>query len=146
MNNQLKKFEGSENMLPSFFNRYWNGDFFNDFFNGDSFPATNVKENKKEFKLDLSVPGFDKGDLNIEIEKNVLKISAQKNIKNEEKDANDKVLRREFGSTSFCRSFTIPENVDTEHIQASQADGILHITLPKLDKAIEDKIKKIDVK
>ncbi len=146
MNNQLKRFDRSGGILPSFFNRYWNDDFFDNFFDGDRLPATNVKENKTEFTLELSVPGFDKEDFKIEIEKNVLKISARKEVKNEEKDNDNKVLRQEFGYSSFARSFAIPENVDTEHIEAKQKDGILEITLPKMDKAPEDKVKKIEIK
>ena len=66
-------------------------------------------------------------------------------MKNEEKDENEKVLRREFKKSSFTRSFTIPEDIDTDNISAVQKDGILQITLPKQDKAIEDKVKKIEI-
>lgn len=146
MSNQIKKFDRQGGIFPSIWNRYWNDDFFDNFIDGDKLPATNVKENKKEFKIELSVPGFDKEDFNIEIDKNVLKITARKEVKNEEKNEDDKILRQEFGYSSFSRSFTIPENVDTEHIGANQKDGILEITLPKMDKAPEDRIKKIEIK
>jgi len=146
MNNQLKRFDRSGGLFPSLVNRLWNEDFFDNFFDGDRLPATNIKENKKEFKLELSVPGFDKEDFKIEIEKNVLKISAQKEYKNEEKDGDDRVLRREFSHSSFSRSFTIPDNIDTENIEAQQKDGILEIKLPKFEKAPEDKVKKIEIK
>ena len=62
------------------------------------------------------------------------------------KDENEKVLRQEFRASSFSRSFAIPENVDAESIEASQKDGVLQITLPKLNKALEDKVKKIEIK
>lgn len=146
MNNQLKRFDRSGGLFPSFLNRYWNDDFFDNFFDGDRLPATNIKENKKEFKLELSVPGFDKEDFKIEIEKNVLKISAHKELKNEEKGEDDKVLRQEFRQSSFVRRFSIPENVDTQNIEAKQKDGILEIVLPKMDKAPEERIKKIEIK
>jgi len=146
MNNQLRRFDRSGGLFPSLLNRYWNDNLFDNFFEGDRLPATNIKESEKEFKLELSVPGFDKNDFKVEIEKDILKISAQKEVKNEEKDENDKVLRQEFGYSSFSRSFTIPENVDTEHIEAKQKDGILELVLPKMDKAPEDRIKKIEIK
>jgi len=145
MNNQVRKFERRGNFFPSFFNHYFNDDFFNNFIEG-SLPATNVKENKKEFELSLCVPGFDKEDLKIEIEKNILKISANKEMNKDEKSEDEKILRREFTSSSFVRSFAIPENIDTQNISATQKDGILHVTLPKLEKVPEDKIKKIEVK
>lgn len=146
MNNQLKRFDRSGGLFPSLLNRYWNDNFFDNFFEDDRLPATNIKENKKEFKLELSVPGFNKEDFKIEIDKNILKISAQTEFKSEEKDDEDRVLRQEFRQSSFSRSFTIPENVDTEHIEAKQKDGILEVVLPKLDKAPEDRIKKIEIK
>ncbi|HCO67857.1 MAG TPA: hypothetical protein DIT04_08925 [Dysgonomonas sp.] len=146
MSNQLRRLDRSGGLFPSLLNRWWNDDFFDNFFEGDRLPATNIKENKKEFKLELSVPGFDKDDFKIEIDKNVLKISAHKEVRNEEKDEDDKVLRQEFRQSSFVRSFTIPENIDRENIEAKQKDGILEVVLPKMDKAIEDKIKKIEIK
>lgn len=146
MRNQLRKFDRSGSSFPAFFNRYFNDDFFSNFVEGDALPATNVSESDKAFSLELSVPGFNKEDIQVEIEKDILKISAKSETKNEEKDVNKKILRQEFKSSSFSRSFSIPENIDTENITASQKDGILSITLPKQDKAIEDKIKKIEVK
>ncbi|MDR2918748.1 MAG: Hsp20 family protein [Tannerella sp.] len=141
MNNQLRKFDRFGGFFPAIINRNWNDDFFDD----DRLPATNVKENKKEFLIELSVPGVDKDNFNIEIEKNVLKISARKETKNEEKDNDDKILRQEFGYYSFSRSFIIPENVDTSNIQAKHQNGILEISLPKMDKMPEDKVKKIEI-
>lgn len=132
-------------LLPSFFGRYRDNDFFNDSWEAD-LPAVNVKENKKEFKLEISAAGFDKGDFNVEVNKNIMTISARKEMTNEEKDKEDKVLRQEFRSSSFSRSFTLPENVDTDHIVAKEKNGILSISLPKKDKAPEETKKKIEIK
>lgn len=144
MRNQLiRKFDRNGSFFPTFFSNYMNDDLFN-FVNGN-LPATNVSENEKAFNIELSVPGFKKEDIKIEIEKNILKISAQNEVKSEEKDENEKVLRQEFKTSSFSRSFTIPENIDTENIAAVQKDGVLQVTLPKLDKALEDKVKKIEI-
>jgi len=144
MRNQLvRRFDRNGSFFPTFFSNYVNDDLFN-FVNGN-LPATNVSENEKAFNIELSVPGFKKEDIKIEIEKNVLKISAQNEVKNEEKDENEKVLRQEFKTSSFSRSFTIPENIDTENIAAVQKDGVLQVTLPKMNKALEDKVKKIEI-
>jgi HSP20 family protein len=143
MKNQLSRFDRRGSFFPAFFPDI-NDDVFG--FADENLPATNVSENEKAFNIELSVPGFKKEDVKIEIEKNVLKISAENEINNEEKDENEKTLRREFRKSSFCRSFTIPDNIDTEHISASQKDGVLQIALPKLNKAIENKVKKIDIK
>ncbi len=144
MNNYLKKFDSRNNFRPSLFNV--NNDFFTNFFSGTELPAVNISENDKEFKVELSVPGYDKNDFKLEIEKNVLIIAANKEVNKEEKDENEKVIRREFSSSSFSRSFVIPENVDTENISAEQKDGVLKISLPKKEKALEDKVKKIEIK
>lgn len=143
MSNQLKKFNPRGSFLPSIFN---DNDFFTNFFDNSNLPAVNISESKKEFNIEVSAAGFDKSDFSIEIEKNVLTISANKEEKKEEKDENEKVLRREFSSSSFSRSFVIPENIDAEHISAQQKDGILKISLPKVDKLPEEKVKKIEIK
>lgn len=144
MSNQLKKFDPRKDFIPSLFKL--GDDFFSNFFEGTGLPAANVVENKKEFRVELSVPGFDKNDFKIEIDKDVLTISARKENKTEEKDEHERVLRQEFSSSSFSRSFVLPENIDTNNIGAEHKDGVLKISLPKLDKVPEEKVKKIDIK
>jgi len=134
-------------ILPGVFHGIWDSDLFNNFLdNGSSsMPAVNIVEKEKEFAVDMSVPGFDKGDINVQVENDTLTISARHENKNEEKDANNKVIRQEFSSSSFERSFILPENIDTENIAAKQENGILKISLPKQIDAPEDKTKKISV-
>lgn len=144
MSNLMKR-NDRNGLFPAIFNRYWDDDFFNNFMGAD-LPAVNVKENKKEFKLEISAPGFEKDDIALNVENNVLTISAKKEMKNEEKGEDEKVLRQEFTSSSFYRSFTLPENIDTEHISAKEKNGVLKISLPKMEKAPEDKKKKIEIK
>lgn len=140
MNNQLRRFSPRRSFFPHLFN------INDDFFTGNNLPAANVTETPDEFKVELSVPGFSKEDFKIEIEKSILSISASKENKAEEKDENEKVIRQEFTSSSFSRSFILPENVDTENISAEQKDGVLNISLPKKIQAAEDKVKKIEIK
>lgn len=144
MSNLLKRHD-REFGLPSFFGRNWDTDFFNNFMETD-LPAVNIKENKKEFKLEISAPGYEKGDINIDVNKNILTISAKRETKNEEKGEEDKVLRQEFTTSSFYRSFTLPENIDTDKIEAKEKQGVLKIILPKREKAPEDTKKKIEIK
>lgn len=139
-NNQLRRYSSRKNFFPHLFN------INNDFFAESNLPAANVTENDKQFKVELSVPGFSKEDFKIEIEKNILSVSASKENKTEEKDENEKVIRQEFFSSSFSRKFIIPENVDTESISAEQKNGVLNISLPKKELAPEEKVKKIEIK
>jgi len=145
MNNKVSKYEGDRSYYPSFINRFFDDDFFSGF-GSNSLPAVNVKETKKEFKLEISAPGFEKGDFDVKVEKNILKISAARESSHEEKDEDERVLRQEFTSSTFSRAFTLPEHVDTEKIEAKEKNGILTIKLPKKNNAVEDSVKKIEIK
>lgn len=92
-------------------------------------PSANVIENEGEFKLELSAPGFDKKDFKVEIQDGMLNISAEKEQKSEEKKENYR--KKEFSYSSIRRSFTLPENIKDEKIDAKYENGILHVTLPK---------------
>lgn len=141
----LIKTRTREEYLPDFFNRFLGNEFFLNSSDGDV-PAVNVKETKNAFTLEVSVPGYSKEDFSIDVDKNTLTISGKKTVKKEEKDEEYKILRQEFSSRSFSRTFTLPEHIETDNIDAAQRDGILRITLPKLATAKEDKIKKIAIK
>lgn len=145
MSNKMSKYEGGSSYYPSIFNRFFDDDFFSGF-SANSLPAVNVKENKREYKLEVSAPGFEKGDFDVNIDKNILKISAVRENSNEEKDEDERVLRQEFTSSTFQRSFTLPENIDTSKIEAKEKNGVLVIKLPKRDDATEDAVKRIDIK
>lgn len=109
----------------------------------DVFPKTNVIENDTEYMLQLAVPGMNKDHFNINVEKNVMTLSAG-NEENVDQEVN--YLRREFDFTSFSKSFTLPEDVDAEKISANYENGILNITLGKKDTAIPQPPRKIQVK
>jgi HSP20 family protein len=94
-----------------------------------SMPAVNIREDEKNFFLDLAIPGIDKKDLKIDINEDVLTISSE--TKNENEESRDGYKRKEFSYSSFCRSFYIPENVEREQIEANYKDGILSVALPK---------------
>lgn len=143
MSTLIKKREKTER-LPDFFN-FLGNDFFSNFSDGDV-PAVNVKETKKAYMLEISAPGYSKKDFDIHVNNNILTISGKKTVEKEVKDDDSKMLRQEFSSSSFSRSFTLPEHVETGNIDAMQKDGILKLTLPKLATAKEDKVKKIDIK
>ena len=70
-------------------------------------PAVNIIEKEKEYEIELAVPGFEKKDFNLEIDGDVLSISAE--IKNENKEDKDSYYRKEFSFKSFKRSFSLPK-------------------------------------
>ncbi len=125
-------------MLPTVFD-----DFFkpwNEWFdNGGSLmgrimtvPAVNIIENKDDYKVSLAVPGMKKDDFNIDVEGNMLTISSEKEENKEEKD--EKYNRKEYSYSSFSRSFTLPEEVNKEKIEAKYEDGVLKLMLPKKEE------------
>jgi HSP20 family protein len=115
--------------MPNFFD----DDFFPVLTNRtSSMPAVNIKEDEKNYVLDLAIPGMDKKDLNISINEDVLTISSE--LKNETSEERDGYKKKEFNYSSFCRSFYIPENVNRDKIEANYKDGILTVSLPKMEE------------
>lgn len=107
-----------------------------DFLTGDFFgtyPPVNIRETREAYLLDVMVPGLSKEDLKINLDKNVLTISAEKQA--EQKSEDQQQIRREFSFRSFKRSFTLDETVDAEKIQARYENGILQLQLPKKEEA-----------
>lgn len=122
-------------LFPSLMNEIFKPDWFGGMENfKTSVPAVNIKENDKAFELELSVPGRSKEDFNIEIDENTLTISSE--VKHEEETKKENYTRREFSYTSFKRSFSLPESVDEEKIDASYESGILKFNLPKKEEAL----------
>lgn len=126
----MSKYEGGH--YPALLNRFFDDDFFSRFAE-TSMPAINVKETKSAFKLEVSVPGFDKEDVNVGVDKNILTISAKKESSHKEKGDDEKILREEFTSSSFYRSFTLPEHVDTEKIEAKKEKRSLDDQTPETE-------------
>ena len=129
-------------MLPTITKRsfrpfYMPGIFDDDFFpvlsnRTSSMPSVNIREDEKNYILELAVPGIDKKDLKIDINEDVLTISSE--TKNESEENKDGYKRKEFSYSSFCRSFYIPENVNRNIIEANYKDGILSVSLPKQEE------------
>ncbi|MGB5553488.1 MAG: Hsp20/alpha crystallin family protein, partial [Flavobacteriaceae bacterium] len=97
-------------------------------------PAVNIKENEKDFELELAVPGRKKEDFKIEIDDKVLTVSSEVKTENEMVEGN--YTRREFSFNSFKRAFTLPDTIDEERIKADYVDGLLRFVLPKRKEAL----------
>lgn len=115
--------------------------------NGSNMPAVNIYENDNGFRIELAAPGFDKADFNIELNNQLLSISAEEKKEKTEKDTEGRFTRREFSYQSFKRSFTLPENtVDGDKIEAAYENGILKLHVPKLEEKRPKPARVIDVK
>ncbi len=135
----------------------WFDSAFDDLFNASwmprmnaTAPAVNVKENQKAYEMDIAAPGLKKefcrvnldedGNLCVKIEN---KMEHKEESKKEEKQH---YLRREFSYSNYEQTYTLPENVDKDHISAKVEDGILMIELPKMTQEEQKKLeKKIEV-
>ena len=139
-------------MLPSLF-RFSNPSLMDDFFSNNvlggildttnvySVPAVNIIENEGNFKIEVAAPGFSKEDFKINLNNEVLTISSEKKDREEEENYS----RREFAYTSFARSFTLSEQLDSEKISASYKNGILCVTLPKKEEAKVKQVREIAI-
>ena len=99
-----------------------------------SIPAVNIFENFPNFVVELAVPGLNKEDFTIEVEEDTLKIASKKVEEKKEESTDSLYKRKEFNYTNFKRSFKLPENIKTEDIQANYENGILRVTLPKMEE------------
>ena len=107
-----------------------------DFNNSDQkvFVPVNVKETDKSYRMEVVAPGFEKTDFTINLDQDLLTISAEKKNdpdSNRKKEENEKSIRREYSYRSFKRSFTIDEKIDATAIEASYINGVLTLNLPK---------------
>ncbi len=126
-------------------------DFFDDdrfsnspWFRAHSSPAVNVKETDKAFEVEVAAPGFSKKDFNISVEAGLLTVSAASKQENEQKE--DNYTRREFGYSSFSRSFNLPTNTNEEDIEAKYQEGVLKLTIAKKNISAATPRKSIEIK
>jgi HSP20 family protein len=128
------------------------GNLFEDFFRddvllpamvGNSVPAVNISEEKDKYQIEVAVPGMEKKDFKLDLDNNILTISCEKETQESKKE--QKYTRKEFSFTSFQRSFTLPEGVDIEKVDAAYKDGLLVVHLPKTSVAQAKPVKSIKI-
>ena len=131
------------NFMDDIFNTSLGNEFLSNFNTGITLPAVNILDNPDEFVVEMSVPGMKKSDFDINIENQILAISAEN--KTEDREETSNFTRREFGYSSFRRTFSLPKTVEVEKISAKYEEGILKVILPKLDEAKKKPAKQIKV-
>ncbi|MFB9053951.1 Hsp20/alpha crystallin family protein [Formosa undariae] len=131
------------NWLDDIFNRDLPSVFTSNFNTGITLPKVNIKETADAFVVEMAVPGLKKSDFHIDIDNQLLSISTE--IKEENEHKEDNYTRREFGYSSFKRTFTLPESVNDEKINASYSEGILRVLLPKKEEAKQKPARSISI-
>lgn len=107
--------------------------FGNDFGDGGTWaPAVDVTETKDDVIVKAEVPGMTKDDIKVTLQDNILTIQGEKKEEREEKEASFHRVERSYGS--FVRSFSLPTTVKSDKIHAAYKDGVLRITLPKVEE------------
>mgnify|MGYP003484765619 CR=1 FL=1 len=136
----LPTIKRQNNWLPSIFTDFFNEDWFPMRAVATTAPAINVKENDKQFTVEIAAPGMTKDDFRVQVnDQDQLVISVEKKHENKEEDKNSKYLRREFNYMRFEQALQLPENVDKTAITAKACSGVLHIELRKLTTMPEKK-------
>lgn len=99
----------------------------------DFAPSVNTREGDYAYHVEVDLPGVKKKDIHVEVKDNRLLISGERKEKKETKKDNYQRVESSYGK--FERSFTLPAGVDGENVKASCEDGVLEVTLPKVEKA-----------
>lgn len=102
-------------------------------FNSESRLPVNIRETGNSFEMELAMPGIQKDKLNLEITNDSLTVSYEDAEEKKEKDEN--YIRREFRRQSFHQSFHLSDTIDAGNITAKYENGVLHLILPKSEKA-----------
>jgi HSP20 family protein len=124
-------------VFPSFANNLF-ADLLSDYPSQQMFsPKVDVVENEKAFDVHVSIPGFKKEDIKVELDENRLTISGERKFEKKQEDQKTKYhfIETEYGK--FSRTFTLPSNVQSGNIQANYKDGILELNIPKEEKDLK---------
>ncbi|MEP2773073.1 MAG: Hsp20/alpha crystallin family protein [Fulvivirga sp.] len=126
----------SNDMFPTFFDDFFGRDwFFNNDQQGSTLPSVNIKENEDGYAVEMAAPGMNKKDFKVELDNDTLTISYEKEESTENKNDEGRYTKREFNYQSFSRSFTLPNTVEADKIEAKYKDGLLTLSIPKKEEA-----------
>jgi len=104
-------------------------------------PAFDISESDTEYVITAEMPGIEEKDLEVTISDGILSVKGEKKHEKEEKHETYHRVERRYGS--FCRSFRVPDGVESDKVDATFKDGILKLAIPKSEKA---ETKKIEIK
>lgn len=107
-----------------------------------SYPLVNLSEDREAYHVEALAPGVDTGSLEISVLDNTLRIAGEKQAVNQEIRP-EAYHRNERGAGRFVRTLTLPTPVKSDQVTAEYANGLLKLTLPKVEEA---KPRQIEVK
>ncbi|MFA5012576.1 MAG: Hsp20/alpha crystallin family protein [Ignavibacteria bacterium] len=141
----LIKFKRENDLFDNAFKSIFDSPFFKSEINdATSFrPRTRITEDKDNFHINLEMPGIPKENVKIEVENNLLSVKGEKKVENKSEETN--LVMNEIVYGEFCRTFNISKDIKVDDIQAEFKDGLLIVTLPKVEEA-KPVVKEIKVK
>jgi HSP20 family protein len=137
------------------YNQNWLPSLFNDLFDDNwiertsvSTPAINVLENEHGYELELAAPGMTKDDFKVSLDdEGDLVINMEKKEETKDEKKRGRYLRREFSYSKFQQTMLLPDNADKEKITATVENGVLLVTIPKVEpKVVPQASKVIEIK
>lgn len=142
MNNLRRNYYPVYKDLGSIFDNFFNAQSKDDTYGdlGKWAPAVDIKEEKDRFLVIADLPGVEKEDMNISLENNILTLQGSRSYEQRENQEGFSRVERTLGQ--FHRQFTLPKIADESKISAKYKNGILKISIPKKEQAME---KRIDV-
>lgn len=149
LNNPTPLFSRDEFLTPfsSLFDEFFNQNFQSldvGFLGKTAYPKVDIIDESDKVIIEAEIPGLSKDQVSVELEKGVLRIKGEK--KEEIENTKRNYVHRELKHSSFCRSFTVGENVNTGSVSAKYENGVLEVTLKKLQPTPEkDTVKKIQI-
>jgi HSP20 family protein len=135
----FRELSSLQNRVNSLFQDYGRGSQDELTTSGSFIPAVDVYEDEHKVVLKLEVPGVKQEDLDVQVENMTLTVRGQRSFEKEEKEENFQRIERRYGS--FSRSFTLPNTIDTENVNASYDNGVLKLELAKREEAKPKQIK-----
>lgn len=140
-------------MLPVMYSNNWLSNDFNDLFDNDfmprmnaTAPAINVKESDKNYEVEVAAPGLKKEYCTVNINNDGnLDIKLENKSEHKEEDKKARYLRREFSYSNFVQTLVLPDDVKKDAISAKVDNGVLTITLPKLEEKANKVQRRIEV-
>jgi HSP20 family protein len=119
--------------------RSWTNDVFN---LRDGHPV-NIRDTGKSYEVELAVPGYRKEDLKVSLDQGMLNIACDRQDEREEKD--DGFTRREFRTSSFRRSFQLPDAANDQDLKAKYDNGVLRISIGKRSESETKKAREVKI-
>ena len=140
-------------MLPVMFKNSWFPTVFEDFLNNDfmprantTAPAVNVKVDDKAYTMEVAAPGIKKEFCRVSInDEGNLHVAIENKVEHKEEEKKHHYLRREFSYTNYEQDYTLPEDVDKDNIEAKVENGILTVTLPRIQKEVKKLGRNINI-